>query len=131
MLMIIIYLILRILQQHILNLKNSYKHSKTLIQYNFLVEGFIFWRKISPLKPLLPISSISSSYSFLFFVPNISFPSPPNSQTKPKRFFFCLLRKQSTWIMRLIALAWHCGANACDIGQPQCDICHPFLKKND
>jgi len=40
MLMINIFLILRMLQQHILNLKNSYKLSQTpqnLLQYNFLI----------------------------------------------------------------------------------------------
>ena len=45
MFMIYIFLILRTLKQHGLNLKNSYKFFKTLIQYNFLIpsnkKGFL------------------------------------------------------------------------------------------
>jgi len=50
-------------------LKNSYKPSKTLIQYNFLVSpnenDFVLRRKINPLNPPFPIS-ISLAHFFSF-----------------------------------------------------------------
>jgi len=82
MFMINIFLILKIL--HRLNLKNSCKPSKTLIQYNFLVPKM---RRICIMKKNEPPKSsslnvISSTCSFIFFkTPPLLF--PPNSQTKP------------------------------------------------
>jgi len=76
--MITIFLILKILYQHRLNLKNSYKPLKILIQYNFLVPQMMkvlyYEEKLTSQSPPLPFSSISSTYSFLF---SQAFPSLP------------------------------------------------------
>jgi len=81
-LMIYIFLILRILKQRRLNLKNSYKPSKIFLQYNFLVppnkEGFVSWRKINPSK------SSPSNYSFLFFNTLYSFSLQTRKQSRSR-----------------------------------------------
>jgi len=78
MLMIHLFLILRILQQCRINLKNSYKQqSKTLIKYNFVVprlrEVLYYYEEKLTSKTLSNILYFFASAPF-FSLPKSSFP---------------------------------------------------------
>jgi len=130
MLMVNSFLILRILLQHILNLKNSYKPSQNPPPIQFFSSpkwgGFYILKKNKPPKALPPICLLflPPTPSFFFFFlsfPNSSFPSPPNSQTKPLlnpvlwifNYFceFCIYSISNILRTHVLIIPSHCGVS--------------------